>query len=44
MNLNWGSLKFQLGNRFREKIQNNPNVTQICLKLSIDFKFGMTCT
>ena len=37
MKLNWGFLKLQLGNRFGEKNQNNPNTAQICLKLNYQF-------
>ena len=42
MNLNWGKLKFSLGNKFEE----NTKITQIqarfVLEFKIHFKFGVT--
>ena len=38
MNLNWGFLKFQVGNRFREKNQYNTNTSQICFETFNSFQ------
>ena len=42
MNLNWGLFKFQLGNRFGEKIKITQTQPRFVLILPIRFKFGMT--
>ena len=44
MYLNWGFLKFLFGNRFGEKIKIAQIKPRFVSKLSIDSKFGMTCT
>ena len=38
MYLNCGFLKIQLGNRLREKNQNNTNTTQICFETFNSFQ------
>ena len=43
MHLNWGFLKFQLGNQVREKIKITQIQHRFVLKLSTYLKFGMTC-
>ena len=42
MNLNWEFLKFQLGNRFGEKIIITQIQPRFVLKPPIRFKFDMT--
>ena len=44
MNLNWGFLKFQFGNRFGEKKMKLPQTQpRFGLKLSINLKLGVIC-
>ena len=43
MHLNWGFLKFQLGNQVREEIKITQIQPRIVLKLSTRLKFDMTC-
>ena len=44
MNLNWGVLKFQFGNRYGENIKITPKQLKFVLKLSVDLRLGMICT
>ena len=44
MHLNWGFLKFQLGNQVSERIKITKIRVRLVLKLSTHLKFGMTCT
>ena len=47
MHLNWGFLKFQLGNEVTEKNQNNTNTTQICFEtldsFEVSYDMYLTC-
>ena len=42
MHLNWGFLKFQLGNQVRESIKITQIQLRFVLKFKVNFKFGMT--
>ena len=42
MNLNWGLLKFQLGNEFEENIKITQIQARFVLEFTIHIKFDMT--
>ena len=44
INLNWGLLKFQLGNKFEENVKITQMQARFVLEFTVHFKFDMTWT